>query len=88
MASAVSELVDVLPKLASCRRGESFVSNATPTSDFMVTQLKASMRTAGSAVASQMVKDVDSKNGIEADAVRALMKEARHAVIAARSALF
>ena len=38
--------------------------------------------------AAQMARNVDRQNGLDAGAVEALLKEARGAIIAARSALF
>ena len=57
----------------------------------MLRQLGASVqgtaRSTGNA-ASQVARDVDSQNGINAEAVGALLKEARRVIIAARGALF
>ena len=57
----------------------------------MLGQLAASVqgtaRSTSNAV-SQVARDVDSQNGINTDAVGALLKEARRVIIAARSALF
>ena len=60
-------------------------------SSSMLGQLGASVQgTAHSTgnVASQIARDVDSQNGINAEAVGALIREARRVIIAARSALF
>jgi len=88
VASAVSELLDVLPKLASCRRNEILLNTGVPAGDAILSRTNVRSQTASMAVASQILKDVDVKNSIQTDAVNALMKEARRAVIAARGALF
>ena len=88
VASAVSELVDVLPTLASCRRNEILLNTGVRAGDVTLSRINVRSQTASVAVASQILKDVDAKNCIQADAVNALMKEARRAVIAARGALF
>lgn len=87
MASTVSELVDVLPKLAACRRSEMFASNSSRTEGVALVHAKASAQFVGAADASLVPRDVDREIGIPTDAVTALMKEARRIVIAARGAL-
>jgi len=86
VASTVSELVDVLPKLASCRGTDILLSAAARAKAGSLSH--TSSQTASAAGAKSIVKDVDAKNSIQVNAVNALMKEARRAVIAARAVLF
>ena len=83
VASTVSELVDVLPKIATCHTAGLLASNATKAAN----HLNFAMSSSSSRVHAH-VSDVDSKNGVPTASVMALLKEARNVVIAARSALF
>ena len=85
VASAVSELVDVLPKLATCHKAQGFSSASRLEG---LGSFWRSSRHVESASMTSSTPNVDAKNGIEADAAEALMKEARRAVIAARTVLF
>ena len=76
VASTVSELVDVLPKIASCHAAGLLVSNVTGTQN-----LNFGLYSRNHAKAS-------SGDVVPAASVTALLKEARSVVIAARSALF
>ena len=86
VASTVSELVDVLPKLASCRGTDILLSTGARAKAGSLS--RTSSQTASAAGANSIVKDVDAKNSIQVNAVNALMKEARRAVVAARAVLF
>ena len=88
VASTVSELVDILPKLASCRRQESFLQNRVGARDTFDARATRTLRDVSQGSGSEIEKAVDTSNGIEAIAVSSLMKEAREAVIAARGMLF
>ena len=88
VASTVSELVDVLPKLASCRRQESLLQNSMGTEGALELRGRIRSQADVQSSASQITKDVDAPNGIQASAVLSLMKEARQAVITARAMLF
>ena len=48
---------------------------------------QSGLRTSAGNAPSKVARDVDRQNGIDADGVRALVKEARQVIIAARSAL-
>lgn len=86
MAASVSELVETLPKIASCQSAKSFLSNATRFGDIgSMLHTKANSHSLFSARAPPA--DIDSKNGVPTSEVFALLKEARHVVVAARSAL-
>ena len=86
MAASVSELVETLPKIASCQSAKSFSSNVTRLGDIgSMLHTKASSHSLFSARAPPA--DIDSKNGVPTSEVLALLKEARHVVVAARSAL-
>ena len=76
VASTVSELVDVLPKIASCHAAGLLVSNVTG-----LQNLNFGFYSRNHAKAS-------SGDVVPAASVTALLKEARSVVIAARSALF
>ena len=78
--------MDVLPKLASCRGTDILLSAAARAKAGSVSH--TSSQTASAAGAKSIVQDVDAKNSIQVNAVNALMKEARRAVIAARAVLF
>ena len=85
VSSTVSELVDVLPKLASCKGSAAFLETGS----------HAALSNAGErngatsmTAAAQLPADIEAKNGLQIGATQALMKEARRAVIAARSVLF
>jgi len=82
VASTVSELVDVLPKIASCHAAGFLVSNVTGTQNLNF-GLYASSGTTLRNHAKASSGDV-----VPAASVTALLKEARSVVIAARSALF
>jgi hypothetical protein len=86
VASTVSELVDVLPKLASCRGADILLGTATRVKAGSLSH--ANLQTASAAGTTSIIKDVDAKNSIQVDAVNALLKEARRTVIAARAVLF
>ena len=86
MASVVSELVDALPKMAACHSTKFFASNVTRVDD-TGSMLHSKANTHYLISARAPSADVDSKNGVPTRAVTALLKEARHIVIAARSAL-
>merc|ERR1711862_72272 len=88
VASTVSELVDVLPKLASCRGTYILLSTAARVALGSLSRARASMQSASAARATSIIKEVDAKNSTQVDAVNALMKEARRTVIAARAVLF
>ena len=86
MAASVSELVETLPKIASCQSAKSFLSNVTRFADIgSMLHTKANSHYLFSAHAPPV--DVDSKNGVPTSEVLALLKEARHIVVAARGAL-
>ena len=86
MAASVSELVETLPKIASCQSAKSFLSNVTRFGDIgSMLHTKANSHSLFSTRAPPA--DVDSKNGVPTSEVLALLKEARHVVVAARSAL-
>jgi len=82
VASTVSELVDVLPKIATCHTAGLLASNATKAGNLHFATSASSSRIHAH------VSDVDSKNGVPTASVMALLKEARNVVIAARSALY
>ena len=82
VASTVSELVDVLPKIASCHAAGLLVSNVTGTQNLNF-GLYASSGTTLRNHAKASSGDV-----VPAASVTALLKEARSVVIAERSALF
>ena len=86
LASTVSELVDTLPKMAVCHSSKFFQSNGTRVND--IASMLTSKANAHYLFSSHSPPaDIDSKNGVPTKAVTALLKEARHIVIAARSAL-
>lgn len=86
MASSVSELVETLPKIATCQKTKFLVSNVTRSGD-IGSMLHARMNSKNVFSAYAPAADIDSKNGVPTAAVQALLKEARHIVVAARSAL-
>ena len=86
MASSVSELVETLPKIATCQKTKSFLSNVTRFGD-IGSMLNSKATSKYFFTAHAPAADVDSKNGVPTGAVLALLKEARHIVVAARSAL-
>jgi hypothetical protein len=86
VASVVSELADVLPKLGSCR-GAAVLAKSAGASGELVRRLRADVRSSAGA-AGQLSRSVDSQNGIDAAAVAALLKEARRVIVVARGALF
>ena len=85
MSSTVSELVDVLPKLASCKGASALLETGSNTA---VSNAGESNRATSMTAAAQLPADIEAKNGLQIGATQALMKEARRAVIAARSVLF
>jgi hypothetical protein len=87
VASTVSELVDVLPKIAACHASTALISNVTQDKDAdskLFSMSSASLRVEASAPSA----DVDGKNGVPVGSVTALLKEARHVIIAARTSLY
>ena len=86
MASSVSELVETLPKIAACQKTKSFLSNVTRFGG-IGSMLHSKTNSKYLISAHVPAADVDSKNGVPTGAVLALLKEARHIVVAARSAL-
>merc|ERR1719326_1833125 len=87
VASVVSELAAVLPKLGSCRGAAVFANSAGVASHQLLRQVRAEVQSSA-ASGSQLASAVDSQNGIDAGAVAALLREARRVIIAARGALF
>jgi len=96
-------LAGVLPQIASCRGAASLIRAAGPhaQSHNHVLCLSAcglegsshmvGLVASGSVLAASgrsVAKDVDRLNGIDAEGVGALVKEARRVIIAARSALY
>ena len=82
VASTVSELVDVLPKIASCHAAGLLASNVTRTENLnfgLYSTSASSLRNHAKASSGDVVPTAS---------VTALLKEARSVVIAARSALF
>lgn len=89
VASTVSELVDVLPKLAACYSKGLLSSNVTKTSFPESVLLSKSSRSGLRVdVTNAHATSVDSKNSVPTSSVNALLKEARNIVITARSALY
>ena len=90
VASAVTELFDIFPKLAACRHGESFLHNATHVGQHAILARTKVMSNAATAMAasSQLQKDVDAAVGLQSASINSVLKTARQAVITARSALF
>ena len=89
VASAVTELFDIFPKLAACHHGESFLHNATHVGDAILARTKfiSNAATARDA-SSQLQKDVDAAVGLQSATINSVLKTARQAVITARGALF
>lgn len=85
VSSTVSELVDVLPKLASCKEAAALFETGSRTA---VSNAGERNRATSMTATVQLPADVEAKNGLQIGATQALMKEARRAVIAARSVLF
>ena len=89
VASAVTELFDIFPKLAACRHGESFLHNATHVGDAILARTKfISNAATATAASSQLQKDVDAAVGFQSATINSVLKTARQAVITARGALF
>jgi len=83
VATVVSELSQVLPKISSCRGAARLIRTEGSSSVFG----QGGLRTGGGNALSQVARDVDRQNGIDTEGVGALVKEARRVIIAARSAL-
>ena len=89
VASAVTELFDVFPKLAACHHGGSFLRNATHVDETTLARAKFNTQVASAtATASQVQKDVDAAVGLQSANIDSVLKTARQAVITARAALF
>merc|ERR1712139_88427 len=88
VASAVTELFDIFPKLAACHPSASFLRNGTHVGDAILARTKFTSRIAAATVASQIPKDVDTAVGLQSANVNSVLKAAREAVITARAALF
>lgn len=88
VASTVSELVDILPKLVVCHGKGLLSSNVTKTA-FTASDLFSKFSTSSLRVdANTKVGTVDMKNSVPTSSVNALLMEARNVVITARSALY
>ena len=90
MASIVSELVDVLPKLASCHTKGLLSSSATKASFPESVLLSKSSRSGPRVdVTNAHATNADSKNSVVAtSSVSALLRGARNMAIIAGSALY
>ena len=89
VASAVTELFDIFPKLAACHHGESFLHNATHVGHAILARTKVMSNAAtATAASSQLQKDVDAAVGLQTATINSVLKTARQAVITARGALF
>lgn len=88
VASTVSELVDVLPKLAACHGKGLLSSNVTKASPLASNLFAQSSRSTIRVDANARAGSVDIKNSVPTSTVNALLKEARNVVITARSALY
>ena len=89
VASAVTELFDVFPKLAACHHGESFLRNTTHVDETILARAKFNTQVAiATATSSPLQKDVDAAVGLQSANIDSVLKTARQAVITARAALF
>ena len=90
VASAVTELFDVFPKLAACHHGGSFLRNATHVDETILARAKFNTQVASATAtsSSQLQKDVDAAVGLQSANIDSVLKTARQAVITARAALF
>merc|ERR1711972_817506 len=85
VASAVTELFDIFPKLAACHHGESFLHNATHVGGAILARTKfISNAATATAASSQLQKDVDAAVGLQSATIDSVLKTARQAVITAR----
>ena len=66
VASAVTELFDIFPKLAACHHGESFLRNATHVDETILARAKLNTQVAmATATSSPLEKDVDAAVGLQ-----------------------
>jgi len=77
LAATASDLADALPKLALCRTGAGFISNAS----------FAKMHHVSSTRATSAGDSISMKNGIDVEGTQQLISEARLTIMAARKGL-
>jgi len=86
VASITSELAEVLPKLSSCGGAAGFMKSKGSSMSLGVTSHVDEQTDSDNAA--QITQSVDSQNGIDTNAVEALLKAARRVIITARGHLF
>ena len=80
LAATASDLADALPKLALCRSGAGFISNASFAKMHHVSNARSTL-------ASPLGDSISMKNGIDVEGTQQLISEARLTIMAARKGL-
>lgn len=88
LTATVTELMDVLPKLALCGKGTALASHLKAGHSVSMRAGAQRFSARPASISSRMGNVVEAQNGIDGDGITSMLGEARKVIIAARSALF